>query len=539
MSRISSIYNGTLRRQDTPSTQTTSHDQFPLLNIQEITFCLLACEITVTEEQIARPTNAFVKELYGEFCDQYMGTPIPEVQRRIAQGKRKKLKKLQDTSKKTTNIQERDNDAMEVENGDREDEEMEGQQINEDDNEYDDEDEDLIHLRDLYVLYAATERFMQICGIGNFTLLDILRPDPFRTRRILSAVINFARYRSVRLNACEDLVKRADDEEERLRNVKEKNLDLADKLQELKHKIESSLESSLKAIGTMAPPENINGENTTMFRRRHTLKQIHSYNIKLQDDLNNLKVHVESLMNEYRKYKDEKARLLGKIEDQQYLLAEKTNELERMRDYAQTDITLVRNIVEDLNKQLSEYNERIRTLEAQEKKLESMNGEVNKLEREFREMHLLIEEVSNQQMRESKAKEENDKLNLEVERLDLETKELDRQIGLKEQQLKLQQEKKDKVNQQYNEQERDYQNSIQLVIDEHTKLHERVKLKEQQYTSTKLQIQQLETTIRAQKASFAKEKKNVEIKLYRLAGIMRRYMDQIGNKLDAFNKDNL
>lgn len=532
MSRLSSIYNGTLRRQDTAIALTTSHDQFPLLNVQEITFCLLACEITVTEEQVARPTGVFVKELYSEFCDQYMGTPIPEVERRITLGKRQERHKLRTETKKASESQERETDAMEVEEPENEEQAMEQ-------DEEEDDDEDLVHLRDLYILYAATERFMQICGVHNFTLLDILRPDPLRTRRILSAVINFARYRSVRLNACEDLVRRADDEDERLRQVKDKNLELADKLQELKHKIESSLESSLRAIGTMGPPENTQGENTTMFRRRHTLKQIHSYNAKLQDDLNNLKVHVEGLMNEYKKYKDEKARLLGNIEDQQYLLAEKSNELDRMKDYAQTDMLLVKSIVEDLNKQLAEHNERIQKFEAQEKKAENINNEVNKLEREIREMHIIIEEVTNQQLREIKAKEENDKLHLEVERLDLETKELDRQIGLKEQQLKLQQEKKDKVNQQYNDQEHDYQRSIQLVIDEHTKLHERVKLKEQQYTSTKLQIQQLETIIRTQKADFAKEKKNVEIKLYRLAGIMRRYMDQIGNKLDALDKDTL
>ena len=39
----------------------------------------------------------------------------------------------------------------------------------------------------------------KVCGVHDFTMKDILTPDPKRVRRHLSAIINFAKFREERL----------------------------------------------------------------------------------------------------------------------------------------------------------------------------------------------------------------------------------------------------------------------------------------------------------------------------------------------------
>ena len=46
-----------------------------------------------------------------------------------------------------------------------------------------------------YSLFIDILRFFSTCGINDFVLTDIARPDGYRIRRILSAVINFIRFR--------------------------------------------------------------------------------------------------------------------------------------------------------------------------------------------------------------------------------------------------------------------------------------------------------------------------------------------------------
>lgn len=48
-------------------------------------------------------------------------------------------------------------------------------------------------------------------GIDDFGLKDIIRPDPPRLRIILSAVINFAKFREEQLSLLEELSKKTDE----------------------------------------------------------------------------------------------------------------------------------------------------------------------------------------------------------------------------------------------------------------------------------------------------------------------------------------
>ena len=47
--------------------------------------------------------------------------------------------------------------------------------------------------------YRACARMMDVCGVVDFSIRDVLAPQPKRLRRHLSAVVNFAKFREERL----------------------------------------------------------------------------------------------------------------------------------------------------------------------------------------------------------------------------------------------------------------------------------------------------------------------------------------------------
>jgi kinetochore protein Nuf2 len=46
---------------------------------------------------------------------------------------------------------------------------------------------------------------MRTCGISDFSMMDVLKPEAKRTRENLSAVINFAKFRETTLGAYQEV----------------------------------------------------------------------------------------------------------------------------------------------------------------------------------------------------------------------------------------------------------------------------------------------------------------------------------------------
>ncbi len=52
------------------------------------------------------------------------------------------------------------------------------------------------------MLFAQScRRLLGVCGVTDFSLLDVFKPDAKRLRRNLSAIINFAKFKEERLEA--------------------------------------------------------------------------------------------------------------------------------------------------------------------------------------------------------------------------------------------------------------------------------------------------------------------------------------------------
>lgn len=102
------------------------------------------------------------------------------------------------------------------------------------------DDDDITSSVRLILLHRGAYEFFLICGVNDFTLMDIMRPEPQRIRRILSAVVNYARFREENSVECEKLVSISEGNLEQLKVVQNENSRLSNKINDLKYKIEAN-----------------------------------------------------------------------------------------------------------------------------------------------------------------------------------------------------------------------------------------------------------------------------------------------------------
>ncbi|KAI8821768.1 Nuf2 family-domain-containing protein [Fimicolochytrium jonesii] len=82
--------------------------------------------------------------------------------------------------------------------------------------------------------YRALRRLMSEIGVDDFSMRDILRPEPPRIRKILSAVVNFGKFREERLGVYEKCTVRGEEIIQRKQALEDQNRQLADKVNTLR-----------------------------------------------------------------------------------------------------------------------------------------------------------------------------------------------------------------------------------------------------------------------------------------------------------------
>ena len=141
---------------------------------------------------------------------------------------------------------------------------------------------------------------MKVCGISDFTLLDIYKPDSYRLSRILSAIVNFARFKYERSNDYQELI-----------DVSEhfliKRNQLIDENTQLMRNIETI-------------------ENKHQNKSKEKISEINDYQAKIQRDLKELKSIQDKLSQEHLNYKQKRNELIGEIELQNENIINTTRE---------------------------------------------------------------------------------------------------------------------------------------------------------------------------------------------------------------------
>ncbi|CUM68253.1 uncharacterized protein PRCAT00005974001 [Priceomyces carsonii] len=487
MSRRVSMYRpgNTIHRR---TNQFIHQDVFPLLDSKEITICLQSCDFIATEELVSRPTSQFMKTLFEQFLDTFMGISASTI--------RDKTKKINKHDTSIGRSQEADKDNFAQEEGEREEE--------------DDDDDDTSEALNLIMLHRGAHKFLQGCGIHDLTLMDIMRPEPYRTRRILSAVVNFARFREEHSAECEHLVIESEESLERIRKSQGDNEKTTNQLRDLKARIEASEE----------------GEH-----KKATLKQINSYNTKLENELKKLKKSQELLTLEHSQYKVEKARLIEKLEDQNYLILEFAKELEKLKTYSSTDLDVLNQIIADLKSQIIDYQSSFSDMESKDRNLSITIESMQIVEGELKSLFRILEEIMNDLLKEKNAFEELNSTQEYLDQQNAESNDLGRQIQQYERQLVNTQDKINKLKLQAEERIKKSQQQLASYRSDYTKLVEERNLKEKEFTKKKELIADIEAKINKKKSDFQIEVKNLDLKIARLNAQIKLYLDEVGKKV--------
>ena len=464
MSRPSSIYrprNSTIHRR---RSHNVYQDLFPLLDFKEISICLQSCEFTATEELVSRPSSQYIQSLTEQLLDTFMG---------ISPERMEQMMNAVVTPAKENSNQE----------------------------------DDTLNSLATVMLYRQASEFYQMCGIGDFSLMDLMRPEPQRTRRILSAVVNFARFREENSVDCEELVTISENNLERVKKIEDDNTNLTNKIQELK--------------------DRLNGEEM----QKASLKQINSYNGKLETELKRLKRNQEVLTFEHSQYKNEKLRLIEKLEDNNYLIIESSKELEKLKDYNQIDPELLVKIVDELKSNLQQYQSDFHELESHFRNMSITIESFQLVEQDLKNLFRILEEIMNDITREDEVFDRLTKYQEFLDQQRLESNDFIRQIQQIKRQLSSTGEKINRLRKQA--EERSDQSKIKLaeLKSDYDKLVEDRNDKEKELEKRKELINDLEHKIHIKRNQFQLEVKNSELAVARLNSHLKLYLTEMNKKV--------
>eukprot|EP00741_Cyanophora_paradoxa_P003448 tig00000704_g3349.t1 len=82
--------------------------------------------------------------------------------------------------------------------------------------------------------WRALAKLMAVVGVGDFSIRDIHKPEPARTQRNFSAIINFVKFREERMQKYKELTERTDDLFARRQRLDQENNDLETQISKIK-----------------------------------------------------------------------------------------------------------------------------------------------------------------------------------------------------------------------------------------------------------------------------------------------------------------
>lgn len=486
MSRPSSIY----RSGNSSSTSRRIHhiipqDPFPLLDFKEISVCLQSCDFTANEELIVKPTSQYVRTLLEQLLESFMGLSvesIDNISESLLRGPGVHANGLEENNR-------HDNDSQND----------------------DDDDNDIAQSSRLIILYKAASKLFEVCGIRDFTLMDIMRPEPHRMRRLLSAIVNYARFREENSGECERLVMVSETNIERLKQAQAENTRLSNQIEDLKRRIEST--------------------QTEDGRRKATLKQINSYNAKLESELKKLKKSQEVLTLEHAKYKEEKKRLIEKLEDHNYLIMESNKELEKLKSYVLLNPEILTKVIEDLKNTLNDYQVGMTELESKNKNITITIESFQLVEQELKNLFRILEEILNELTKEDSALDTLNKYQEFKEQQSLTLNDINRQIQQINRQLNNTDDKIKRLRQQSHERSETSRQRLVSLKNDYDNLVKERKVKEQELNKKKDYISDLELKMNNERNEFQIELRNAELAVAKLNSHVKLYLTEMKKKI--------
>ena len=314
----------------------------------------------------------------------------------------------------------------------------------------------------LIAFYRIISRLMFEVGIEDFSLRDLIKPEAPRLRIILSAVINFAKFREEQLAVFEEFSRRADE-------AAEKRTKLSKRHDELTHKIGSLLMKQHEEAPAVAKIKE------EMGRLVQTLKELKKEQVRLSSSLDDLK--------------DQKSTASQKLAQSQFLVGNMKQECTKLKSRIVHSPEKLLQIIAEMNANISHEKTNISQLERKSRelqmKLESLVQLEQELLRTLQGMECLLSDLQKRDELVRKVSEERDS----IERQHIASKDLAIKDTQMCRQLSAAQEKLSRLQKQ--QQERHEKISIRLKT-----LQEEYQVVAEDRTKASLKIEQSEKIIK-------------------------------------------
>lgn len=283
---------------------------FPELKNAEILQCMEDLRIPLSESELGKPTLPVVQRIFEAFADIFMGIGRDQLSQQPA--------------------------FQVVETLEHPD----------------------LHIESISLIafYRTISRLMLEVGIEDFSLRDLIKPEAPRLRVILSAVINFAKFREEQLAVFEEFSRRADEAADRRAKLSKRHEDLTNKIGSIlaKHREEEPAVAAIKE---------------EMARLVQNLKELKKEQVALSAALEDLK--------------EKKGNASQKLAQTQFLLGNVKQECAKLKSRIVHSPEKLLQIIAEMNASIASEKANISQLERKSRELQMKLESLAQLEQEL------------------------------------------------------------------------------------------------------------------------------------------------------------
>ncbi|KAJ3092285.1 kinetochore-associated Ndc80 complex subunit nuf2 [Quaeritorhiza haematococci] len=259
----------------------------------------------------------------------------------------------------------------------------------------------------LMAFYRQLYKLMTEVGVDAFSLRDVIKPEPGPLRRILSAVINFAKFREERMVFFEQCTQKTEEINERKHVLEQQNQDLAEK---------------------------VNSIRLRQAEQEPMAQKLREVNMSLTNDLRELKKQQTTLTSEIDNLKKQKNELNDKLANNQFLLVNCKQDCNRLKSRIVHSPEKLKQALQDMSNTLSNEKTNVASLEKKARELQSKMDAMTAVEQDVSGCITLMDDCLAERKKYEAA---GAKLVADREKIDKKQAEI-RDLNVREQQLKRQ-----------------------------------------------------------------------------------------------------
>ncbi|RUS27142.1 hypothetical protein BC938DRAFT_483658 [Jimgerdemannia flammicorona] len=426
---------------------------FPIMKPQDILECLNDMQIPFTEEDLSKPTSNKMQLVYEAFMDIVMGVTSEQYEQPV----QRVLEEL----------------------------------------EYPDLHADAVSLM---TFLRQLRKLMRDVGVEDIGLRDVIKPEPARVRKIISAIINFAKFREERMGVFEQYTTKSDECTEQRHLLLQKNQEL---------------------IG------RINAIKVQRADEEPAIKKAREFNGGMTTELRELKKRQQALAEDIEQLKKVKNAQTDKMTNNQFLTMNTKQELQKLRSQIVQNPEKLKEVINEMSISLNTEKGEAVIKERSTREMQIKFDTMNIVEQEIINCVKLME-VCETEMQ--KFESVRDKIISDKDTIDNKNNEL-KELNVKEQQLKRQlATAQDKIS-RLQRQQAMKRESVQQKL---AKLNEEFNLASNERAAVQVKIdenrrivEELEGKIAELRANYEKEMTGIQSEYLRLKNQVDVYQNEI------------